>query len=163
RSDDRDGEEPAQDETMVPRVPHGLLPDGPRPRRLREAGQTVPVRGAVPSLSFVSTGRAGLLKRSGLIRVQGGGPGAGLAGVSAHAPTWYTNARARSNAPACEEGPAMRAWALATLGQSLLLLGVAPPATVSASRIAALIEQLGDDSFDRREAASKALADVGVP
>src|SRR5262249_12862203 len=43
------------------------------------------------------------------------------------------------------------------------LLGAAPPETESPSRIAALIEQLGDDSFSRREAASKALADIGVP
>jgi WD40 repeat protein len=57
----------------------------------------------------------------------------------------------------------MKAWALATFGLSLLLLGAAPPATVTASRIAALIEQLGDDSFDRREAASRALADIGAP
>jgi WD40 repeat protein len=57
----------------------------------------------------------------------------------------------------------MKAWALATLGLSLLLLGAAPPATVSPSRIAALIEQLGDDSFDKREVATKALADIGVP
>jgi WD40 repeat protein len=57
----------------------------------------------------------------------------------------------------------MKAWALATLSLSMLLLGGAHPATESASRIAALIEQLGDDSFDKREAASKALDDIGVP
>ena len=57
----------------------------------------------------------------------------------------------------------MKAWALATLTLSVLLVGAAPPATVSAARITALIEQLGDDSFDRREAASKALIDIGVP
>src|SRR5262249_41288443 len=57
----------------------------------------------------------------------------------------------------------MKVWVLATLGLSMLLLGAAPPETVSAARITALIEQLGDDSFDKREAASKALADIGVP
>src|SRR5262245_1004364 len=78
-------------------------------------------------------------------------------------PTCYTNTLTRSNAPASEEGSAMKAWALATLGLSVLLLGAAPPETESPSRIAALIEQLGADSFSRREAASKALADIGVP
>ncbi len=57
----------------------------------------------------------------------------------------------------------MKARAMAALGLSLVLLGAAPPAGVSAARIAALIEQLGDDSFDKREAAGEALADIGVP
>ena len=56
----------------------------------------------------------------------------------------------------------MNAWALATLTLAMLLFGAAK-GTVNVSRINALIEQLGDDSFEKREAASKALADIGVP
>src|SRR4051794_28944126 len=47
-----------------------------------------------------------------------------------------------------------------------LTFGAAPPRPSirpRPGRIAALVEQLGDDSFDKREAASKALADVGKP
>src|SRR5690242_16446890 len=43
-----------------------------------------------------------------------------------------------------------------------LSLGAAPPAKPS-GRIAALIEHLGDDSFDRRQAASRALEAIGKP
>lgn len=57
----------------------------------------------------------------------------------------------------------MKAWTLAIFCLALMLLGAAPLTPTSAARIAALIEQLGDDSFDKREEASKTLVNIGVP
>jgi uncharacterized protein (TIGR03067 family) len=56
-----------------------------------------------------------------------------------------------------------------TVGRLCLLaliggcVAAAPPARVDTKRIAALVRQLGDEEFDRREEATRALNDVGEP
>src|SRR6476646_950303 len=59
----------------------------------------------------------------------------------------------------------MCAWVSRLLALRLLLplLAAAPPAGPSRAEVARLINQLGDEDFDRREAASQRLSRVGEP